>query len=204
MWDGYWVRAKLDRTEMIQTPLVFLLKAWYRTTGESIFHWWSWVISTLIMTIIIPVIKEWNPREQKVKQTWRFQTSCWSSARFETKTCQSHSACDDLSGLVSLLIHLTPSKPHWLRQTSPVCPCREPCPPSVLNILYFFTFSEVQCLFEAVWASFEPLFLLLIHQSVGFIYLFTVFCAARHSSPCSVHHPRAFTFTLNWGHLPLS
>lgn len=133
-----------------------------------------------------------------------------SPARFEIKTCQSHThihthnGCDDLSGLVSLLIHLAPSKSHPLTEADISClnwvlaesvaliPCQR----------YFISSHFWRCNIyseqsEDLW---EPLFPLIIHQCVVFIYLFTFLFflpgAARHCSPCFMRHLLSLSLSL--------
>lgn len=120
------------------------------------------------------------------------------SVRFEIKkkekSCQSHTqrrGCDDLSRLVSLLIHLAPSNAHPLTEVDISCLHRDlaECDKDIYS-----TFLEVRCYLtqcEDLWA---PLFPVIIHQCADICVFDGLFAAVRHSSPCIIYPSFHFHF----------
>lgn len=111
-----------------------------------------------------------------------------------------HGGCDDLSGLVSLLTHLAPSKSLLLTEADISCP-KSPCRGVVLVprqryciSSHFWRCNVYSEQSEGWW---EPLLPLIIHQCVVLVYLFTfiplllpdiVLHASRVISPCFHFH----------------
>lgn len=122
------------------------------------------------------------------------------SVRFENlkkkKNHASHThthrrGCDDLSGLVSLLIHLAASNSHPLTEADMSCLHRDlaECDEDIYS-----TFLEMQCYLKQCEDLQAPLCHVIIHQCAVICVFDGLFAAVRHSSPCVIYPSFHFHF----------